>query len=171
MHGLDWKHPQFLRGGANSTVRSGGPEPDFPTWPLPTPRSSALPSTFEKNLQLIAARPWPRSLRSALTSICRFLSRVTVKCRPISSSQPQSFSTFRKRWLPSKRSRKSTAAFLWNPTSENLGPTRVHYNEADGTQQRDGLCPGGEIGRRKGLKILWWATTVWVQFPPRAPTE
>src|SRR5579871_4943526 len=29
--------------------------------------------------------------------------------------------------------------------------------------------PGGEIGRRKGLKILWRATSVWVQVPPRAP--
>ena len=31
------------------------------------------------------------------------------------------------------------------------------------------MCPGGEIGRRKGLKILFPATGVWVQFPPRAP--
>src|SRR5579862_4133860 len=31
-------------------------------------------------------------------------------------------------------------------------------------------CPGGETGRRKGLKILFPATGVWVQFPPRAPT-
>ena len=29
-------------------------------------------------------------------------------------------------------------------------------------------CPGGEIGRRKGLKILFLATGVWVQVPPRA---
>ena len=31
------------------------------------------------------------------------------------------------------------------------------------------IRPGGEIGRRKGLKILWRATSVWVQVPPRAP--
>lgn len=31
------------------------------------------------------------------------------------------------------------------------------------------ICPGGEIGRRKGLKILFPATEVRVQFPPRAP--
>ncbi len=29
--------------------------------------------------------------------------------------------------------------------------------------------PGGEIGRRKGLKIPWWETTVRVRPPPRAP--
>ena len=33
----------------------------------------------------------------------------------------------------------------------------------------DGPCPGGETGRRKGLKILFPATGVWVRFPPRAP--
>ena len=31
--------------------------------------------------------------------------------------------------------------------------------------------PGGETGRRKGLKILFPATGVWVQVPPRAPTK
>lgn len=31
-------------------------------------------------------------------------------------------------------------------------------------------CPGGEIGRRKGLKILFAARRVRVQVPPRAPT-
>jgi hypothetical protein len=31
------------------------------------------------------------------------------------------------------------------------------------------MCPGGEIGRRNGLKIRFPATGVWVQFPPRAP--
>ena len=31
------------------------------------------------------------------------------------------------------------------------------------------MCPGGEIGRRKGLKILFRASGVWVQVPPRAP--
>jgi hypothetical protein len=31
------------------------------------------------------------------------------------------------------------------------------------------LGPGGEIGRRKGLKILFPARGVWVQVPPRAP--
>ena len=41
----------------------------------------------------------------------------------------------------------------------------IHYNE---TQESS---PGGEIGRRKGLKILFLATGVWVQFPPRAPCE
>ena len=30
-------------------------------------------------------------------------------------------------------------------------------------------CPGGEIGRRKGLKILFSVRRVWVQVPPRAP--
>jgi hypothetical protein len=30
-------------------------------------------------------------------------------------------------------------------------------------------CPGGEIGRRNGLKIRFPATGVRVQFPPRAP--
>src|SRR5262249_31795412 len=30
-------------------------------------------------------------------------------------------------------------------------------------------CPGGEIGRRKGLKILFSARRVWVQTPPGAP--
>ena len=33
----------------------------------------------------------------------------------------------------------------------------------------ESICPGGEIGRRKGLKILFPATGVWVQVPPRAP--
>src|SRR5215469_11483093 len=33
----------------------------------------------------------------------------------------------------------------------------------------ESTSPGGEIGRRKGLKILWEATPVWVQVPPRAP--
>ena len=32
------------------------------------------------------------------------------------------------------------------------------------------LCPGGEIGRRNGLKIRFSARRVRVQFPPRAPT-
>ncbi len=32
-----------------------------------------------------------------------------------------------------------------------------------------GECPGGEIGRRKGLKILFRASGVRVQVPPRAP--
>src|SRR5436305_7772442 len=31
--------------------------------------------------------------------------------------------------------------------------------------------PGGETGRRKGLKILFSARRVWVQVPPRAPTS
>jgi hypothetical protein len=31
------------------------------------------------------------------------------------------------------------------------------------------ICPGGEIGRRKGLKILFSARRVRVQVPPRAP--
>ena len=31
------------------------------------------------------------------------------------------------------------------------------------------MCPGGEIGRRNGLKIRFPATGVRVQFPPRAP--
>src|SRR4051794_29996077 len=30
-------------------------------------------------------------------------------------------------------------------------------------------CPGGEIGRRNGLKIRFSARRVRVQFPPRAP--
>ncbi len=33
------------------------------------------------------------------------------------------------------------------------------------------MCPGGETGRRKGLKILFPATGVRVQFPPRAPSN
>jgi hypothetical protein len=41
-------------------------------------------------------------------------------------------------------------------------PTRTSRLEATG--------PGGEIGRRKGLKILFPATGVWVQVPPRAPS-
>jgi hypothetical protein len=32
-------------------------------------------------------------------------------------------------------------------------------------------CPGGEIGRRRGLKILFLETGVRVQFPPRAPCK
>src|SRR5580698_649418 len=32
-------------------------------------------------------------------------------------------------------------------------------------------CPGGEIGRRNGLKIRFSARRVRVQFPPRAPRE
>ena len=31
--------------------------------------------------------------------------------------------------------------------------------------------PGGEIGRRKGLKILFLAREVRVQVPPRAPMK
>src|SRR5271155_214813 len=42
----------------------------------------------------------------------------------------------------------------------------LHYNEAHGAWHCDGrlesASPGGEIGRRKGLKILWEATPVWV---------
>src|SRR5690348_8209018 len=34
-----------------------------------------------------------------------------------------------------------------------------------------GACPGGEIGRRKGLKILFAARRVRVQVPPRAPRQ
>jgi hypothetical protein len=32
-------------------------------------------------------------------------------------------------------------------------------------------CPGGEIGRRNGLKIRFSARRVRVQFPPRAPKQ
>ncbi len=28
--------------------------------------------------------------------------------------------------------------------------------------------PGGEMGRRKGLKIPWRGSAVWVRIPPRA---
>ncbi len=35
----------------------------------------------------------------------------------------------------------------------------------------DSMRPGGETGRRKGLKILFPATGVRVRFPPRAPLE
>ena len=31
------------------------------------------------------------------------------------------------------------------------------------------LCPGGETGRRNGLKIRFSVRRVWVQVPPRAP--
>src|ERR1700689_1263629 len=73
---------------------------------------------------------------------------------------------------------------------------RFHYNEAHGPESMEravgrmdalsmrkfagsggrgsvtylfSISPGGEIGRRKGLKILFPATGVWVQVPPWAP--
>src|SRR5271168_3085299 len=43
------------------------------------------------------------------------------------------------------------------------------YGRRRGSKKLGSTCPGGEIGRRKGLKILFPATGVWVQVPPRAP--
>ncbi len=48
-------------------------------------------------------------------------------------------------------------------------PQPRNGNVARANPLRMGTCPGGEIGRRKGLKIPFPATGVWVQVPPRAP--
>jgi hypothetical protein len=65
-------------------------------------------------------------------------------------------------------------AGLRAPPQAAAAPLRI-YNWVRTKRRRDrrgerGIyCPGGEIGRRKGLKILWGATLVRVQVPPRAP--
>ena len=50
-----------------------------------------------------------------------------------------------------------------------LGHSDRSRREEGYTSVLDSMCPGGETGRRKGLKILFPATGVRVQVPPRAP--
>ncbi len=45
-------------------------------------------------------------------------------------------------------------------------PRRLSWRGA--TRDVSAACPGGEIGRRKGLKIPWEATPVQVRVLPRA---
>lgn len=40
-----------------------------------------------------------------------------------------------------------------------------------GAKRLFSMCPGGETGRRKGLKILFAVRRVRVQVPPRAPAD
>lgn len=49
----------------------------------------------------------------------------------------------------------------------------VRFGAADTSRWHfpESTSPGGEIGRRKGLKILFRASGVRVQVPPRAPSE
>ncbi len=59
-----------------------------------------------------------------------------------------------------------------SPRASKARPGReiaLRYGEDAAAAGRQRLCPGGETGRRNGLKIRWSGRTVRVRTPPRAP--
>ena len=129
---------------------------------------------------------WPARLRAPPEGVARKTACSTSNCRrkvehaaklgmpvvaPAEEHNPE------RRGASERRPPPRLAAWpagLRAPPQAAAAPLRI-YNwvrtkrRRDRRGERSSCCPGGEIGRRKGLKILWGATLVRVQVPPRAP--
>ena len=74
---------------------------------------------------------------------------------------------------PSPETMERAVQRLQTMNRDGRGPHNFHHSDEDEGDQNAvsylfSTCPGGETGRRKGLKILFPATEVWVRVPPRA---